>query len=114
VIETRGESGKKPQSETKEVKNDPKESAPVAKRAGPYTCDVHVDNRTNLIIHRVYYIDGVYRGEIGPLGDLYDYNVLSGPTQLYAEADFTDGTRRYWGPSRMNCASYMMFMWRLG
>jgi hypothetical protein len=111
IIETRGEVTKKPKYTRKEEKNDPK-GAKVAKRAGEFTCDVHVDNRTNWVIHRVY-IDGRYRGSVGRLGDLYEYDVLSGPTELYAEADFTDRSIRYWGPRTVNCPSYQMYTWRL-
>jgi hypothetical protein len=111
VIETRGEVGKKQNYGNKEVKNDPK-GAKVEKRAGAFTCDVHVDNRTPWVIHRVY-IDRVYQGRVGRLGDLTVYDVIAGGTQLYAEADFTDGTTRYWGPRVVNCPSYMTYVWRL-
>jgi hypothetical protein len=111
VIETRGEVGKKEKFGTKEEKNDPK-GTKVTKRAGAFTCDVHIDNRTPWIIHRVY-IDGVYQGRVGRQGDLIVYDVISGGTQLYAEADFTDGTTHYWGPRVINCPSYMTYVWRL-
>ncbi len=110
VVETRGESGKTPDHKGTEVKNDPKGET-VEKRAGANTCDVHVDNRTNFIIHRIY-IDGRYVGRVGPLGDLYAYDVLSGPTRLYAEAEFTTG-KRWWGPMTVNCPSYITYSWRL-
>src|SRR5581483_10443310 len=89
VIEKRGEVGKKQNLGNKEEKNDPK-ATKVEKRAGAFTCDVHVDNRTPWVIHRVY-IDRVYQGRVGRMGDLTVYDVIAGGTELYAEADFTDG-----------------------
>ena len=51
----------------------------------------------DLALHRHYYFDGEYRGNVGPWGDGYGY-VGCGETRLYARADFTDGTYSSWGP----------------
>lgn len=88
-------------------------TAPAAKkRAGPFSCDIHIDNRTNWVIHRVV-IDGRNWGSVGRYGDAIARDVASGPTSLYAEADFTDGTTRSWGPRSFQCNSYATFAWRL-
>ncbi|MGC9973181.1 MAG: hypothetical protein ABSE56_21605 [Bryobacteraceae bacterium] len=63
-------------------------------------CQVHVDNRTNLIIK--VFVDGTYRGLMGPWGDLYTYT-LAGGTGLYARADYEDGTYSSWGPRVISC-----------
>lgn len=61
---------------------------------------MHVDNRTNLIIK--VFVDGTYRGLVGPWGDLYTYTLVGG-TGLYARADFDDGTYSSWGPRVISC-----------
>ncbi len=112
VVETQGEMQKKPKGAVKDEKNDPKQ-AEVQKRASAVTCDVHFDNRTNWVIHRLW-VDGHLRARnMQRQGDIYVYDVGTGPTTLYAEADFTDGTTRSWGPTRVGCNSYMTFTWRL-
>lgn len=85
---------------------------PAPTRRGAYTCDIHIDNRTNWIIHRVY-IDGRYWGSVGRGGDAIARDVLSGGTKVYAEADFTDGSKRYWGPRVFNCDSHATYTWTL-
>jgi hypothetical protein len=87
-------------------------TTPVEMRAGPYSCDVHIDNRTNWYIHRVY-IDGSNWGSVGRFGDSIARNVSIGRTKVYAEADFTDGSKRYWGPNYFDCTSYATFTWKL-
>lgn len=82
------------------------------KRAGPFSCDVHIDNRTNWVIHRVI-IDGRNWGSVGRYGDAIARDVASGPTTLYAEADFTDGSTQHWGPRTFQCNSYATHTWRL-
>ncbi|MBI2088063.1 MAG: hypothetical protein HYT78_04880 [Deltaproteobacteria bacterium] len=112
VIETRGEVGKKQRYPVKEAKNDPK-GGKIEKRAGAYTCDVHFDNRTRWIIHRMFVDRALRARNMQPVGDVYVYDVISGPTELYAEADFTDGSIRYWGPQMVSCPSYVTFRWEL-
>jgi hypothetical protein len=80
--------------------NTPGANIPLpAAKGGPATrgaaCVVHIDNRTSLYIG--IYLDGDYRGTVGPGGDTWHY-VGCGETRLYARADFDDGTYSYWGP----------------
>ena len=84
----------------------------VAKRAGPYSCDVHIDNRTDWYINRVY-IDGNLYGAVGRYGDGYVRDIGVGATVAYAELDFTDGSTRSYGPVTFNCNSYATFTWHL-
>lgn len=111
AMEAKAETGK---ADVKGLSGDGKNStsAAVEKRAGPYTCDVHIDNRTNWVIHRVY-IDGRLWGGVGRYGDSLARDVITGPTRVYAEADFTDGTTRHWGPSMIPCSAYATQVWRL-
>ncbi len=89
----------------------PAKGGPKTRGAGqPLFCEVHVDNRTDLFIK--VYIDGTYRGMMDKWGDLFDYTI-SGRTQLYARADFTDGSYKYWGPSVVNCPDDGTYTWRL-
>jgi hypothetical protein len=81
-------------------------------RAGPYSCDIHIDNRTNWVIHRVY-IDGRNWGTVGRYGDSVARDVAAGATRVYAEADFTDGSTRHWGPRVFNCNSYGRYTWTI-
>jgi hypothetical protein len=99
-----GEETKPPQ------KNDV--SPPVETRKSTFTCDIHIDNRTPWIIHRVY-IDNEYWGSVGRLGDLVVRDVGVGRTKLYAEADFNDGPTRHWGPRWFDCTSWLTFTWTL-
>ena len=88
-------------------------TAAVAKRAGPYSCDIHVDNRTDWYINRVY-VDGSYVGGVGKFGDMYVKDVGQGATSLYAELDFTDGSTRHVGPRVFNCEAWSTMTWRIG
>ncbi len=69
---------------------------------------VHIDNHTGWYID--CYVDGVYVGQAGPLGDLYPI-VYSGSHEFYAVAHFTDGTQQVWGPSTYYVGS--SFDWAL-
>src|SRR5262245_61548648 len=55
-------------------------SPPVATRSGASSCDIHIDNRTSWVIHRVY-IDGQYWGGVGRSGDLVVRNIGAGRTK---------------------------------
>jgi hypothetical protein len=83
-----------------------------AKRAGPYSCDIHIDNRTQWRIHRVY-IDGRNWGSVGQYGDSMAKDVAAGATRVYAEADFTDGSTKHWGPRVFQCDSWGTYKWTL-
>ncbi|TRZ89892.1 MAG: hypothetical protein D4R84_17110 [Rhodocyclaceae bacterium] len=110
AVEAKAEAGKAKE----DVKGDaPKNStAPVAKRSGPYTCDIHVDNRTDWFINRVY-VDRQYVGSVGQGGDSYIRDVGKGATRVYAELDFTDGSTRHYGPVVFNCEAYTTHHWKL-
>jgi len=84
----------------------------MTKRAGAYSCDIHIDNRTNLVVHRIY-VDGRNRGGISRYGDGLVRDVEIGPTRLYAEADFSDGSTSRWGPRVFNCNSWATHTWTL-
>ncbi len=63
----------------------------LASRYGTF----HADNRTAWYID--VYLDGDFRGTVGPYGDLYR-EVIAGETEFYARAEFRDGTVKKWGP----------------
>ena len=75
----------------------PKKGGKAATRGDYGSCPLHVDNRTGLWVN--LYTDGNYRGQVSPYGDVTGY-VGCGSTTFYARANFTDGSYRYWGPSR--------------
>jgi hypothetical protein len=84
---------------------------PTASRDGR-ACTVHIDNRTGWYIQ--IYLDGDYRGVVGPMGDGYGA-VISGPTRFYARAEFDDGSVRTWGPDQVYCpddATYTLNLYR--
>ena len=83
------------------VKIDPPPSKGGVKTRGNL-CEVRLDNWTKLIIK--IYIDGKYRGTIGPFDDAVGY-AIPGETSVYGRADYTDGTFSYWGPKTYNCSS---------
>lgn len=85
---------------------------PMVTRRGAFLCDITLDNRTPWSIHRVY-IDDRYWGAVGRYGDSIARDVGTGRTKVYAEADFTDGTTRYWGPQWFDCQSYATYSWTL-
>ncbi len=98
------------------AQNDSKKAAePAIKKDGktrgygPYTCVVHVDNRTGWIINA--FIDGSFRGVVGGGGDLY-VATGNGPTTFYARADFDNGTYIPWGPRSFTCSgTYTWTLW---
>jgi hypothetical protein len=71
-------------------------------------CQIHVDNRTGLYVR--IYVDGDYKGVIGPWGDGITYT-LSGATTLYGRANYDDGTYSSFGPQVVSC--YGTFTWSL-
>jgi len=83
------------------AKIDPPESKGGPKARGG-SCEVRFDNSTKYLIK--LYIDGKYRGTIGPFDDAVGY-ALPGETRVYARADFEDGTYLYWGPKTYDCRS---------
>jgi hypothetical protein len=87
--------------------------AAVSTRSGPTSCDIKFINTTPYYIHRVY-VDGrrvgsLYRG----YSEATVYDESTGATQLYAEADFTDGPTHTWGPRTFNCVPNSTYVWRL-
>jgi hypothetical protein len=82
---------------------------PAESRGG---CTVHIDNRTGWYIQ--VYLDGDYRGVVGPFGDAYGA-VISGPTNIYARAEFDDNSVRTWGPQNVFCpdqGNYTLSLYR--
>lgn len=94
--------------------NDPSKPAPAppdkgGERAkGQSSCAVVVDNRTGFYVD--IYVDGSFRGTVGPWGDAYCYTG-AGSTRLYGVATFSDGSRLTWGPSTVTC--YGRYTWQL-
>lgn len=108
-IESRGEEA------DKNIKNDSslnemnnKMDAPAEKMgasrgssaAHPYYCEVHTDNYTSYYIK--IYVDGSYRGTVPPYGNIL-YYAYPGATEVYAKADFTNGSSLSWGPRNYSC-----------
>lgn len=75
---------------------------------GQSSCMVVVDNRTGFYVD--IYVDGTFRGTVGPWGDSYCYTG-AGSTRLYGVATFGDGSRLTWGPSTVTC--YGRYTWQL-
>jgi|KBSSwiStaDraftv2_1062776.scaffolds.fasta_scaffold1396238_2 hypothetical protein len=111
VIEAKNQTRSKPEEGAAVTKNTGTEQ-PAATRAGSTTCDVWVSNFTPWVIHRLY-IDRQPWGSVGRRADVIAYDVVAGPTRLYAEADFTDGSTKFWGPQVVNCDRYSTFRWNL-
>lgn len=99
-----------------ETANDPKAKidAPAAKGGGTTRggggCRVEIDNSTQWYVK--VYVDGIFRGTMDPWGDSYVY-VYPGDTTIYARADFTDGSYKYWGPRTSYCGSGDIFPYRM-
>ena len=79
-------------------------------RGNSSNCTVHFDNRSNTFI--AVYVDGVYRGELAPWGDVRTF-VIGGSTRLYARAGFTDGSVSTWGPRLIECPAGGNYTWML-
>jgi hypothetical protein len=97
--------------------NDPKKSVPApsakgggSRGAGPWPCQVHIDNRTGWRIQ--IYVDGQYDGLLSSWGDGF-VNTGSGVTTFFAVATFTDGSRLTWGQWVFNCPAQGVYTWSL-
>jgi len=121
VVETKAEvsRGTPPVKLKSESRVNSKKAAPIpapAQKGGEKargqvsTCIVHFDNRTDLWIKG--WVDGEFEGVTPPYGDLYAY-AIAGGTQLFARADFDDGTYLYWGPTIVSCPPGGTFTWRV-
>ena len=92
-------------------KNDPNTHVqPPAKKGGEKSrgaCVVHIDNRTDLIIK--IFFNGNFAGAVAAWGD--SLGVVEG--QVYARADFTDGTYWSWGPKTADCPGGESVTWQL-
>jgi hypothetical protein len=108
-IETRAQSaGQKKGGDEPQNKQQPD----VQTRQGPSSCDVVFVNNTGWYIHRVY-VDGRRVGSVGRNSSAVLRDESRGRTELYAEADFTDGPTRSWGPYVFDCEPWTTFTWRL-
>lgn len=67
-------------------------------------CRVVYDNWTEWYIH--VYVDGYYEGGLGRWG-AKTVNVGVGNTKVYAVAEFTDGSKVWWGPRTVPCYDYV-------
>jgi hypothetical protein len=110
TVETRGETGGQKKGGTEPAN---KKDGQVEKRQSPISCDVRFINTTRWYITRVY-IDG---RRVGSLARGYSvstwYDEIVGPTELYAEADFTDGSTYHWGPTKLACTPNSTTTWTL-
>ena len=106
---TRGRSrGEDPNIDQRRGKNDPNVVdedivRPLEKggRTRGTVCAVVFDNWTEWYID--CYVDRTYRGDVAPLGKDYLY-VSGGNTQIYAVAEFTDGSEITYGPKTRYCS----------
>jgi len=102
---TRGE-GADPNIKSEKETNDPASpmAAPEkkggAKTRGGFLCEVRFDNRTAWFIK--LYVDGNFKGTIGPWGDAVAY-AFPGETRVYGRANFDDGSYISWGPQDYEC-----------
>jgi hypothetical protein len=74
-------------------------------------CGIVLDNWTQWYVQ--FYVDSLYWGAAGPYGEVTGL-AFSGPTKVYARADFTDGTWLYWGPQVFNCRHDEIYRWKVG
>ncbi len=106
--------GADPNIRHKSEVNDPGASlAPPAAKGGPKSrgsaCGIVVDNWTPWKVQ--FYLDGDFQGVISPYGALSGV-AFTGPTVVYARADFTDGTYTSWGPQTFQCAGQGVYRWK--
>ena len=87
---------------------------PPAAKGGPKSrgslCGIVVDNWTAWKVQ--FYLNGDLQGLISPYGALSGVT-FSGPTVVYARADFTDGTYTTWGPQTFQCSGEGIYRWKL-
>lgn len=111
TIDLKSTRGENTRGKDKNIKQGEKANSPNAKVDPPAAkggtsrgkgdgCRVEFDNSTSWFIK--VYVDGAYRGTMAPWDDSYVY-VYPGDTRVYARADFTDGSYRYWGPREYDC-----------
>jgi len=99
---------------SKSVENNPKalpEAPPEKggdKSRGGNVCHLLVDNYTRYKIQ--IFVDGDYVGLVSPWGDAKGSYIPNGFYTFYGVADFTDGSRLIWGPTRDYCEDYY---WKL-
>ena len=83
-------------------------------KGGPKTrgslCGIVVDNWTAWKVQ--FYLNGDLQGLISPYSALSGVT-FSGPTVVYARADFTDGTYTTWGPQTFQCSGEGIYRWKL-
>lgn len=110
LIETKGilfekQRGADPNIKTEKPSGDvvvPKERGPVY---GDNYCDVNLENHSGYSID--IYIDGDYRGTIGPWENRVSW-AIPGKTILYGKSI---GGTVYWGPQQVDCG--YIYTWRL-
>jgi hypothetical protein len=92
------------------IRDKPSGVAPPAGKGpgGKPQCLVTVDNHTDLITKT--YVDGRYSGTVRPFGELA-MSIVPGSAQLYARAEYDDGSADAWGPVRVSCRT--TYVWRL-
>jgi len=107
--------GADPNIKHKTEANDPNvRILPPAEKGGPKArgslCGIVADNWTPWKVQ--FYLNGDYQGMSSPYGALSGVT-FSGPTVVYARADFTDGSYTSWGPQTFQCSSRGIYHWKL-
>lgn len=74
----------------------------MTRGAGQKTCYIDINNRTDYVID--IYVDGKFRGTMAEFDSSYT-TTGSGTTNIYAKAEFDDGSYLYWGPRDYACGS---------
>jgi hypothetical protein len=94
--------------------NDPNVKTPPppekSGQRGARGCAVEVSNYTAWFVN--IYSNGVYVGTVGPWANGVTYPPMVG-SAVYARANFTDGSWKYWGPRQFVCAQGGIYSWEL-
>lgn len=83
----------------------PANKAPGRAKGAAAAYTLTLDNSTPWFID--IYIDGYYRGTMGPWADSWAYTATGSP-RVYARADFDDGSYKYWGPRIVTSGYFRM------
>ena len=112
----KGPDGDDPNIKDKTFNNDIKKVVPppakpgATRGEGPWPCRVYVNNRTGWIVQ--VYVDGSFRGLVGPWGAVY-VNTGNGGSLFYGRADFTNAPPLTWGTWSFNCPANGTFTWTI-
>ena len=107
---TKGGNGLDKNVKIAEPKNDPKSEYKEREKSRTSTITVIVENYTSWYVK--VYDDGNYQGTVSPYGKGYfsDYGDI---INLYAKAEFDNGTYNFWGPKYIRNDDAYTFTWKL-